>query len=320
MPSARFHEIASLVRNWGRWGANDQLGTLNLIDAEARLRGVSSVATGETLSLGLALGKAEGIQPGFIEGRVDPDRTMIAINGPLSPDPEWICSSEDVVTMALQAATHWDGLAHVSYDGKLYNGYPADSITSLGASSLGIEQVTSLLSRGVLLDVPRALGLDRLQPGYAITPSDLDLACQMAKVSVLSGDIVLVRTGQQGFLTLDPDKTYNAPLPTKDLIAYTFPSAGLTIETALWFHEHDVAAVGTDTLVGEVFPGEREEDYLPVHLLHLVEMGMTQGQNFVLDRLAAACGEDGRYTFLLDASPLPFTGGVGSPLNPIALR
>ena len=90
--------------------------------------------------------------------------------------------------------------------------------------------------------------------------------------------------------------------------------------TAPWFHARDVAAVATDTLPLEVFPGEDESLYLPVHLLHLVEMGMTQGQNWVLDDLADACAADGRYTFLLDASPLPFTGAVGSPLNPIALR
>ena len=81
-----------------------------------------------------------------------------------------------------------------------------------------------------------------------------------------------------------------------------------------------MAAVATDTLPLEVFPGEDEAIYLPVHLLHLVEMGMTQGQNWVLDRLADACAEDGAYDFLLDATPLPFTNGLGSPVNPVALR
>jgi kynurenine formamidase len=94
----------------------------------------------------------------------------------------------------------------------------------------------------------------------------------------------------------------------------------LTIETAQWFHERDVAAVATDTLPLEVFPGQYDDLYLPVHLLHLVEMGMTQGQNWVLDQLAADCAADGQYTFLLDATPLPFTKGLGSPLNPVALK
>ena len=89
---------------------------------------------------------------------------------------------------------------------------------------------------------------------------------------------------------------------------------------AAWFHTHDVAAVATDTFVLEVYPCEDERIYLPVHLLHLVEMGMTQGQNWVLDELAEACAADGRYDFLLDATPLPFTSGLASPLNPVAVR
>ena len=80
--------------------------------------------------------------------------------------------------------------------------------------------------------------------------------------------------------------------------------------TAGWFHDHDVAAVAIDTLVLEVYPCESEDLFLPVHLLHLVEMGMTQGQNWFLDDLADACAADGRYSFLLDATPLPFTGGA----------
>ncbi len=95
---------------------------------------------------------------------------------------------------------------------------------------------------------------------------------------------------------------------------------GLTVATAGWFHDHDVAAVATDTLVLEVYPCEDDALYLPVHLLHLVEMGMTQGQNWFLDTLADACAGDGRYTFLLDATPLPLTGATGSPVNPVAVR
>ena len=136
MPSA-FTDLARRVSNWGRWGADDQLGTLNFIDAAARLRGVAAVHDGNAFPLGLPMSEAEGIQMGFIEGRVNPTRSMICVNNPLSPDPEWIASSEDVVTFAMQCATHWDGLAHVSYGagpdgGKLYNGYPASSVTDAG--------------------------------------------------------------------------------------------------------------------------------------------------------------------------------------------
>jgi len=283
---------------------------MNLVDEAARRRGAAAVTSGKSFALGLPLSESEGIQAGFIKGRVNPTRSMIQINEPLSPDPEWVCSSEDVVTLALQCATHWDGLAHVSYGGHLYNGFPADSVGAEGASYCGIQLLTTVVSRGVLLDVARTLGLDVLEPGYAITPADLDAACALGQVEIQSGDIVLVRTGQMVHLQEGQ----------RDLIAYTWPSPGLTIETAEWFHTHDVAAVATDTLVFEVYPCQYDDIYLPVHLLHLVEMGMTQGQNWVLDALADDCAADGQYTFLLDATPLPFTNGLGSPINPVALK
>jgi kynurenine formamidase len=236
---------------------------------------------------------------------------MVQVNHPVNADqPDWVRFSEDVLTMATQCATHWDALAHSSYGGVIYNGYPASAISADGAARCGIHRLGAVISRGVLLDVAKALGRAVLEPGYPITPADLDAACALASVEVEAGDIVLVRTGQM--VHLAPEH--------RDLIAYTWPSPGLTIETAEWFHRHDVAAVATDTLPFEVIPCQYEDVYLPVHLLHLVEMGLTQGQNWVLDPLADDCAADGRYTFLLDATPLPLTAGLGTPLNPVALK
>jgi hypothetical protein len=92
------------------------------------------------------------------------------------------------------------------------------------------------------------------------------------------------------------------------------------MSTALWFRERDVAAVATDNLTFEVHPGERDDIAFPVHLLHLVEMGLTQGQNFDLEELASHCAADGVYEFFLEASPEPFVGGLGSPVNPMAVK
>jgi kynurenine formamidase len=305
-----FDDVAARVRNWGRWGPEDELGTLNLIDDEARRRAAASVLSGRAFGLALPLSESEGIQLGFVEGRVNPSRTMVKVNDPETDDPEWVSFSEDVLTMGTQAATHWDALAHCSYGGVLYNGFPASSTTAEGAGRGGIHRLGALVGRGVLLDVARALGREVLEPGYPISPADLDAACDLARVSVTPGDIVLVRTGQM--VHLRPGQ--------RDLIAYTSPSPGLTVETAVWFREHDVAAVATDTFVFEVYPCQYEEEYLPVHILHLVEMGLTQGQNWVLDPLAQDCAADGRYTFLLDATPMPLIGGVGSPVTPVALK
>jgi kynurenine formamidase len=316
----RFAEIAARVRNWGRWGDDDELGTLNLIDDAARRRAAGCVQSGRAIPLGLPLSEAEGIQIGVVAGRDNPRRTMIAVNQPLSAEPDWICTSEDTATLALQCATHWDALAHVSYGGVMYNGHPARSVTADGAGRCGIHLARTLVARGVLLDVARAKGLDLLEPGYPISPEDLDAAVDLAMVVPAPGDVVLVRTGQMVHLALPGRPGRGGGAPVRDLVAYVYPSPGLTMATAEWFRARDVAAVATDTLPLEVVPGEDEGIYLPVHLLHLVEMGMLQGQNWVLDELADACAEDGRYDFLLDATPLPFTGGLGSPLNPVALR
>ena len=322
---ASFRELAARVSNWGRWGPDDEIGTLNLIDRAARLRGIAAVREGAAFPLALPLSAEEGIQLGFIPGRVNPTRTMVSVNEVMGDDPGWIAFSEDVVTMSMQCATHWDGLGHAAYgagpEGRsLYNGVPASTITEAGAGRLGIHLVTSLVSRGILLDVARTLGREVLPPSHPISPDDLDAACTLGAVTIEPGDVVLVRTGQMVHLALPGRPGLGGGEPARDLIAYSMDSPGLTMATAEWFHDHDVAAVAIDTLPLEVYPCEDPDLFLPVHLLHLVEMGMTQGQNWFLDELADACAADGRYEFLLDASPLPFTNALGSPVAPVALR
>jgi kynurenine formamidase len=302
-----FHELAKRVNNWGRWGPDDEIGTLNLITPDAVRSAAAGVKTGRRFSLALPL-SPDGPQTGAVPGRVNPERTMIAVNQPLTSDPSQIAISDDVVTMGLQAATHWDSLAHVSYDGRLYNGFPSSTIDGSGAARCGIEKVKTLAGRGILLDMARARGVDRLEGAVALTSEDLNAAEQQAGVTVGSGDIVLLRTGQMQLLRASDRKRYAAP------------AAGPSMQTVEWFHGRDVAAVATDNLTFEVFPGEREDCLLPVHLLHLVEMGMTQGQNFDLEELAGDCAEDGVYEFFLEASPQPFVGGLGSPVNPVAIK
>jgi kynurenine formamidase len=322
-----FAAVAAKVNNWGRWGADDQIGTLNLITDDVRRKAAGCVRSGRVFALGLALSEAEGIQKGVIPGRFNPLRTMSYIDVPLANDPQWICANEDVVVMPLQCATHWDALAHVSYGRKIYNGFSQETVTSAGASKCGIHLVESLVSRGVLLDVARAKGVDVLEGGHQITPHDLDAALALTGAQVETGDVVLVRTGQMAHLKLRerfPAGGATIPVPNvlafDDVMRYMGLAPGLTMATAEWFHARDVAAVATDTLSLEVIPCEDDAAYLPVHLLHLVEMGMTQGQNFVLDALAADCAADGAYTFFLDATPLPFTNGLGSPVNPVAIK
>ncbi|CAL9557351.1 hypothetical protein SUDANB1_04560 [Streptomyces sp. enrichment culture] len=305
LPDA-FHDIAKRVNNWGRWGSDDEIGTLNLITDEVVRRAAATVRTGRRVPLALPL-QQDGVQTGMIPGRVNPLHAMVQINQEIF-GPGTVACSDDAVTMGLQAATHWDALSHVSHSGRLYNGRPAHTVTAHGGAGFsGIGTVRHVVSRGVLLDVARARGTDRLGGGYAVTPEDLDAAEELAGTRVRAGDVVLVRTGQiQAYLAGDRH-------------GYAYPSPGLSIRTPEWFHARDVAAVADDTLTFEVFPPEVEDLWLPVHALDLVEMGMPQGQNWNLEKLSTACGEARRYAFLLTATPEPFTGATGSPVAPVAV-
>ncbi|MER6130664.1 cyclase family protein [Streptomyces sp. NPDC001815] len=301
-----FHEIAKRVNNWGRWGADDEIGTLNLITDEVVREAAATVRSGRRVPLALPL-RQDGVQTGMIPGRVNPLHTMVQINQELF-GPGTVACSDDAVTMGLQAATHWDALTHVSHSGKIYNGRPAATITAHeGARFSGIDKPRHIVSRGVLLDVARALGKERLDGGHAVTPEDLEAAEELSGTKVRPGDIVLVRTGQMQ-LCLAGDNH-----------GYAFPSPGLSVRTPEWFHARDVAAVANDTLTFEIFPPEIEDLWLPVHALDLVEMGMLQGQNWNLEELSTACGEVGRHAFLLSAMPEPFVGGTGTPVAPVAI-
>ncbi len=300
-------QIAARVSNAGRWGPDDQRGTLNLIDAAAVRRGLDAARQGKAFSLAIPFDE-HGPQTGAIPGRDNPRRTMLSVNMPYTGDPTDFCTSDDAVTMGVQAATHWDALAHVSYEGRLYNGVDATAVDERGASRLGIEHFGPVVTRAVLADVARLHGVDHFDDAHPVTGDDLDAALDRAGVAVEPGDVLLVRTGQMHFLRAgDPERFAN-------------PSPGLSARSVEWLHDHDVAAVATDTLVFEVWPPEDPAALLPVHLLDLVDMGMPQGQLWALDDLAADCAADRQYDMLLCATPLPLTGAVGGPVAPTAVK
>ena len=300
-------QLAARVSNTGRWGDDDERGTLNLIDAAAVLRGVAAARQGRAFSLAIPFDE-DGPQTGAVPGRENPRRTMLSVNAPYTGDPADFCANDDAVAMGVQAATHWDALAHVSYEGRLYNGIDASVVDERGAGRLGIENFGPVVSRGVLGDVARVHGVGYFDDGHAVTGDDLDAAMAEAGVSVEPGDVLLVRTGQMHFLRAG------------DPVRFGNPSPGLSTQSVEWLHDHDVAAVATDTLVFEVWPPEDPDVLLPVHLLHLVDMGMPQGQLWALDDLAADCAADGQYDFLLCATPLPLTRSVGGAVAPTAIK
>lgn len=313
-----FAEIADRVRTWGRWGDEDERGMLNLVDGEATRRGVASVQDGHAIPLGVDL-SADGPQAGLIKGRENPTHRMISLRSAPTGDPDDYAMNDDAIELGTQVATHWDALAHVSHDGRIYNGFGVDTVTEeRGATRCGIDRVGPLVTRGVLFDVPRALGRDRLDGAVAIGADELDACLDHARTELEPGDVVLLRTGQARLLH-DGDR-----------VAYAFPSPGLAMDAVPWLHDRGVAAVAADTLTFEVFPrrdlGENGEHFgvqdlvMPVHLLMLTHLGCLQGQNWDLEALADAAADDGRSTCLLTATPEPIVGGLGGPVAPVAVR
>lgn len=306
--SERFQEIAGRVRNWGRWGDDDERGTLNLIDADATRRGLATVRDGRHLSLAIPLDQTSP-QQGGAPGRIAPLRTMLAINQTYTGQPGDAAFNDDTVVMAMSAGTHIDALAHVTYDGKMYNGFPAEKVTAdRGATRCGADKLTPICSRGVLLDLPAVRGVERLEPGYAVTADDLDAAVEHAGVTLEPGDVALVRTGHMQLFHAGKTWDYNHDCP------------GLSTDTIRWVRDHDLGAVFDDTYVFEVWPPQDWAAMMVVHMIHLRDMGQIQGQNFDFEALAADCADDGRYEFCFWAAPEPFTGGCSAPVNPVVTK
>ncbi len=299
-------ELAAAVSNWGRWGDDDERGTQNLIDGAATRRGLDTVRAGRTRSLAVPLDQTSP-QRGGAPGRIAPLRTMIGINQTYVPGPGEAAFNDDTVVMAMAAGTHIDALAHVTYDGFMYNGFPDSAVTAAdGATRCGAQALGPILSRGVLLDLPAVKGVGRLETGYAITADDLDAAVAHAKVALAPGDVLLVRTGQVQLLHKGKVEAYN------------HDTSGLSVGTIEWIRRHDLGAVFTDTYVFEVWPPEDWGSMMPVHMIHLRDMGQIQGQNFDFEALAVDCAEEGRWEFLFTAAPEPFTGACSTPVNPLA--
>ncbi len=300
--------------NWGRWGPEDEKGALNFITPACILAATALPRRGQVISCALPF-DLNGPQTG-LGGRHNPIHYLLAhggdaLAGAQDDLPGGFRYADDAVTMPLQCGTQWDSLAHVFYDGKMYNDRDIRLVTSTGAAKNGIEAARhGVVGRGVLLDLPRHLGVEWLANGHAIKPDDLEACAEAEGVAIASGDIVLVRTGM-----------LTRCLREKSWEGYCGgPAPGLSIHCAGWLHEREIAAICTDTWGLEVIPYETEDCVSPLHMISLRNTGVLFGEIFALDDLARACAEDRRYAFLFTAPPLPITGAVGSPINPLAIR
>src|ERR671910_1043009 len=196
-------KAADKYKNWGRWGPNDEIGTLNHTTAEDIVAAARLVKKGKVISLALNFDQhgpqgAKSKYPAM--GRINPVHTMLrtgtdAYSGVL--DHRGIRAADDMVVMPLQCGTQWDGLGHIFYENNMWNGYDCREVTSAGAQKCGIEKTKNkMVGRGVLLDVARYKGVESLDDGYGITNDDLDATAAAQGVAIRRGDFVIVRTGQ----------------------------------------------------------------------------------------------------------------------------
>lgn len=301
-----FAGLIARVGNWGRWGADDEAGTLNLIDAQKVASAAGLVKQGRIVELGIAL-DSDGPQiTGTI--RFNPLHYMTALHE-FDTRSDGTAYADDVLVFPLQAGTQWDALAHYSHLGRMYNDRPASLVTTRGAQTNSIASVSSrVMTRGVLVDIPRYFGVETLEPGYSISIADLEGALAATRVDVGPGDALLVRTG------------FLAHCRSRGWVGFKDDSPGLGADTIEWIHDRQIAAVATDTSFVEVRPSTVPGMRAPFHVAGLVYMGLLLGEVFDLEELARDCADDGVHEFLLVAPPLAVTGAVGSPINPYAVK
>jgi kynurenine formamidase len=307
-------ELARKHRNWGRWGEADELGTMNLVTPEKIAEAARLVRDGKVFPLALPL-DSNGPQNGAF-GRVNPIHLMLQDGGDIVAGAQdhlaALRYTDDAVFMPLQCATQWDALAHIFFDGKMYNGRDPSEVTSTGARTNSITAITGrAVGRGVLLDVARHLGKAWLEVGERIEGDDLDACAQAQGVEVQQGDFVLVRTG--GISRARHQGHWDD--------AYTGGDApGLALSCADYLCSRDIAAICTDTWGVDARPNETVDVFQPLHAIMLVNAGIHFGEMWDLDSLAEDCVNDRRYEFMVVAPPLTITGAVGSPVTPLAIK
>ncbi|WP_413755028.1 cyclase family protein [Streptomyces sp. MMBL 11-3] len=282
--------------NWGRWGADDQIGAVNLIGPEARARGVLQVRTGRAVSLARATRSSSLLSipmlpPGQPAGAV---QTAMFYTG---ADP--VAMGELMVLPTHHRdITHLDALSHFVTDGKVYPGVPQpESTTPMGVRHGAADVFADgILTRGVLLDLAPG---GSLPDGHAITAGDLAAAAERAGVEVEEGDAIVVRGGW------DTVTEFGRPLP------------GMTADAVRWMHDHGIALYAGD--VGDAMPPLDDEVPGALHVLALGRLGIPLIDGADPEALAAACAEQGRHTFMLVVAVPRILGTTGMIVNPLAI-
>lgn len=303
------------LSNWGRWGADDELGTLNLITPEKRIAAADLVRTGLVISCAWEIGgkivaDQKISQPQrfmFATGQGLRDEHRVTFPG---RENDRSSGAGEYIGLVYHGhfVTHVDGLSHIFWDGRAYNDVPAEFVTaSFGATAHAISTLrTGIVTRGVLADVAAIRGVDWLQPGEAVHPEDLE-ACETTHgMRVEEGDVLLLRTGYGRKVRENgPDDVAQAG------------RAGWHASCLPWLRERGVAAIACDT-AQDAIPSGYPNVRSPIHSVGIAKMGLWLIDNCDLEALRDTCEELGRFEFLFTVAPLRWVGATGSPANPLA--
>jgi kynurenine formamidase len=301
--AAEFEALFDSVRSWGRWGADDERGALNRLTAGRVAAAARLVRSGRAVSLSLPVNTTTGLaNPNPAEFRMTQGHDDHVGLGSMGFAKDFVG-----IDYHNDGHTHIDALSHVSYKHHLYNGVPAGSVSTDGASAEGIELARDgLVGRGILLDVPRQRGMPWLEPGESVFAEDLEAAESGQGVQIEEGDIVLVRTGHARRLA------ELGPWDTSESKAGMHPTAMPLLA------QRGIAALGSDGN-SDTAPSSTEGVAFPIHVLALNAMGVLLLDYLQFEDLRGACESAGRWEFLCITAPLRISGGTGSPVNPLAI-
>ncbi|HYL60403.1 MAG TPA: cyclase family protein [Candidatus Acidoferrales bacterium] len=291
------------LSNWGRWGKDDERGALNFITNQKRAAAAKLVQTGETVSMALPLATIPAP-----DNPMPVTHLMVQAGADSHEMPLPYAGDYFAIAPHGMANTHLDALCHVFWQGKMYNGFKAEEVGSQGAKKCAIDVTRNgIVSRGVLLDIPRLKKVEWMEPGAPIFPADLDAAEKAQHVHVEEGDVLMVRTGRAKMRKAkggwDP---FRVGLP------------GLDASCLPWLHERRIAILGCDA-VSDVAPSGYDGLPLPVHVGTLVAMGIHLIDNADLDAVSEASARLDRADFMFSMAPLILIRGTASPVNPLAI-
>jgi kynurenine formamidase len=284
------------LSNWGRWGKDDEMGSLNLITPAKRKQAAALVRDGVSVSLAKDFPETGLSQSGFGHKMTSTGESTESTH------------ASDVYSMDYHglALTHLDALCHLFYKGKMYNGFSQEQVTEKGARRLSvINTKDGFFTRGVLMDMPRLWGVHYLEGSRVIYPENLEAWERKSGVKVESGDVILIRTGRWARQSAEGEQ------------AIMQKAAGLDVSCLPWLKKRNVAIVGSD-FATDVLPSGVEGFITPIHLVVITAMGMPILDNCDLEGLSEAANARKRWSFLVTAAPLPVQGGTGSPINPVA--